>query len=333
MSFSDKVEPFNQTVLSPYVEFDSPVPSGCLEKVSLVLKDPSPEYVSARCVVPQLMANIISHGLHNHLSVILKQTSAALVSIISDVNATKSEGRVIGMAFTILAKTACSALEGSKLDLLVSHGITPTQMIQTTLDIIKRPDCTFSCYVAGIDLLAALPLSNSAQRRMLLAHQSTYRLLLASLWCTDRIVRFDALEVLLNTKDSAKGPKGDESAGFPIEPYKEALRLAGQAPLNISRESTAVTMLKDLNGFHSAIQGAASNQDYYNTGLKLYPIIMTSAFYPLRYRLHKTRVPWSSGVTVLPHCTKAIKDRGIPAEEKIADALLLRHAAMTSLVL
>jgi hypothetical protein len=219
------------------------------------------------------------------------------------------------MAVTIISAIITFSSESD----LTKYNIDLPDIIGAALQLLRKPYSTEVIYSLFINFAANLAICQMPPVQFhLLGNRSALNLVAAALRTTDAHLRFQAFECLRQlTSALAKPPSAlpDDDAMS-----KHLTWFANEELFTPDVEK----MMKGVRRLEEALKEASSDKDFHKLGLTLYSILTESGF--MFIHAESPRILWSSALETLPACSKAIRDKHVPSEQYIADALDLKHA-------
>ncbi|KAF7323691.1 Bin3-type SAM domain-containing protein [Mycena kentingensis (nom. inval.)] len=296
------------------------------------------ELPSCRTAALQALSTITHHGGPEVRAEIAKTCSQALLTVLNDLPA---DSQTVELAIVTLehcmhpiladdATPACQRIKGS-LPLL--------ETVKVLTEVLRRRAADYNLVSHAIGYIA------------LTAHhvklpETTLKLFVAGLRSKDWVFRGTCLGALVRIHR-----EGAEDDVRHIDPHALLRCASNPAPPKLNDilmdygfdKTELYTHLKTQGVYMKAMMGSVSNRDLYALGKVLANIILTTEFSigdgAFEYENEvtgqrelmtqsMTGLPFSRWGDALPHCARAIREKGVPAEADLADILDLKFFVM-----
>ncbi|TFK71925.1 hypothetical protein BDN72DRAFT_837132 [Pluteus cervinus] len=301
------------------------ISKGFLDKILPLLERPA-----CRHVALQALGNITHHGGKTVRTDLAKQAPILLKVIKEHIG----DPKTTELAITSLAHSVSTLVSGDHpIPVKTLQTLHIPKILEATVDSIKQPNSSKYLVTHGMDLISSLTYNASPICK---ANGSAIDFLVAGLRSQDWVFRCTCLGGLLrlHRHEAEEDPRL-------FDPYKLLAAVQRKFPSHISdvmveygaeRTETYKT-LKAAGDSQRAIMTCAHDRNLYSLGLKLANLILYTEFAvpdgclqspnPVTGEMETLDVglPFIYYVDSLPHCAKAIRERGKREESDLADVL------------
>ncbi|KAJ7698629.1 hypothetical protein B0H17DRAFT_1006605 [Mycena rosella] len=226
--------------------------------------------------------------------------------------------------------------EGVKIDRHLGESLDLTDILKIVTDTIRRPFPSRILVDHSVQLLAMSTLHSDVP-------PTSARFLVAGLRSKDWIFRCTCLGGLVRLH--RKQSESDQRA---LDPMKLMAAVSRPAPPHLSeilraygfQQCEAYLTMKTASDFQSAMMNCVSTRDLYSLGLSLASFILRTEFSVSEGAYQSPNsvtgqmesmdlgLPFTMWSDSLPHCAKAIRAKGVPAEADMADILDMKFSIM-----
>ncbi|KAJ7253706.1 hypothetical protein B0H12DRAFT_1116271 [Mycena haematopus] len=289
---------------------------------------------SCRNLILRALSTITHHG-GIPIRMEIARSYLPLLRVLKDF---PDDPKTVELSIVTLSHCFIAALcdDGVKLDATLGRSLDLKGVVDAITDALRKPSPSHILIDHSLQLLAASTLSYKVP-------VTTTNFLVAGLRSKDWIFRCTCLGALLRLHQNEAQPDQRE-----LDPMKLIACVSRPAPSHINeilraygfeKCETYVT-LKTANDFQRAMMSCVSSHDLCSLGLTLAGLILRTEFSvsegmfegenPVTGRREAIDVglPFKMWSDALPHCAKAIRDRGLPAQADFADIVDMKFCIM-----